>query len=132
MPYAYSETDPYGGQRRAFYGAIIVGALLAIIAAIVIGGWQLGWWASNSATNHRAHIYEHSYGTQSAYVEQDRNLISQVTTIDVQLNDPATPASEHPSLTAQKSAIVTQACNMAHSITEPPSDIAQFMSAHCP
>lgn len=39
---------------------------LAIIAGIIAGGWQLKWWFANSATNHIAHIYQNSYGAQSA------------------------------------------------------------------
>src|ERR1039458_9126103 len=76
---------------KAIVGVVVS---LVVIAALAVGGWQLGWWAQTSAVNHQAHIFANSYGTQSADIAEARNLATQITQVAVQINDPATPTSE--------------------------------------
>ena len=104
---------------------------LALVVGLAIAGWQLNWFVQASATNHIAHIYQHSYGAQSGDEAQVQNLISQVATIDTQIADPSTAPAETSALAAQKAAIVTQACDLIANIDSPTPDVAQFASVNC-
>jgi hypothetical protein len=102
-----------------------IGVVL-VAAAIVIGGWQLGWWLKTSATNRTPVIYQHSS------VAQLQSLISQIGQLDLQLVDANTQQSEKAALTPQKSALVNLACRMSASITSPlPSTEAAFVASNC-
>jgi hypothetical protein len=118
---------------RSFFawvgGGLVVAAL---VTGVVVGGWQLGWWMTSAATNRQAHIYQHSYGAQAAYVQQLSQAQRDVAAVDVQLHDPHTPASELTALRAQRAAIVGQACDTYARVTAPlPDYLASFAAANC-
>lgn len=104
---------------------------LALLAGIVIGGWQLGWWMKSYSVSRNAQIYHNSYGAQSADEQQAQNLITQVSTIQVQITDPAVPPAELPALRAQENNIITQACAIIENITQPTPDVVSFASQNC-
>ncbi len=107
-------------------------ATIVLIAGLSIGGWQLGWWMQSYSVNRTAQIYQHGYGAQSAYSEELERLIVQIDGLDVQINDPTTPADEVSALQAQKAAMVIQGCDIASKLTvTPPNNIQQFVSANC-
>lgn len=68
-----------------------VGAIvgLALVAGIVIAGWQVGWWFKTQNTNRNAHLYQHQYGRQQSLLDDIHNKLDTVTTITVQIADPA-------------------------------------------
>jgi len=102
-----------------------IGAVV-VAAAIAIGGWQLGWWSTTSATNRTAVIYQHSS------VAQLQSLISQIDQVDSQLINVNISQSERATLTPQKSALVHLACGMSVRITPPlPSAEAAFVASNC-
>lgn len=112
------------------FGAIVAG--LALTVGVAVGGWQLGWWMQSAGTNRAAHIYQHSYGAQTADLDQIEQGIRDVATIDGQVADPSTPNSEVPSLRAQQRAVINQICDVAARVTSPlPSDAASFVSTNC-
>ena len=117
---------------KILQGIGVAFAAIVILTAIVIGGWQLGWWMQNSAANHQAVITQNGYGAQSAYVQETRTLMVEIATIQTQLVDPSTPASELSALKGQQAAEINQACALANNITmNVPSDIYQFASSNC-
>jgi hypothetical protein len=112
--------------------ALVLILVIIMIAGISIGGWQLRWWLNNSAANHNANITFNGYGAQSADIQETRTLMVEISTINTQIVDPSTPASEVPSLRAQLAAETNQACNLANDITMTvPSDISQFVAISC-
>jgi|ERR1035437_1216145 hypothetical protein len=115
---------------KAIVGVVVS---LVVIAALAVGGWQLGWWAQTSAVNHQAHIFANSYGTQSADIAEARNLATQITQVAVQINDPATPTSEVSALRSQQVAMTSQACSIVNNITPNllPADLATFAAGNC-
>jgi len=114
------------GQVAAWVAITLVGIVL-----IAIGGWQLGWWMKNYSVNQNARIYQNGYGAQSAWSERVQNEISTIRGIDVQIAAPQTPATEVSALQSQRAALVTQACQKAAQINQPPSDVATFISTDC-
>ncbi len=111
---------------------LITIASLLLLAIIVVGGWQLGWWMKSYSTSRNARIYQQSYGAQSANINEVESLIVTAKGISVQLADPNTPASETSALKAQQVAVTNEICSRALTITPPlPSTEAAFVAAHC-
>lgn len=112
-------------------GAGVVG--LAVIVGLIIGGWRLGWWMTARGTNYQNHIFQHSYGAQSAYKEQLRQAVVDIDAVAVQISDPSTPQSEKAALTAQRAAMVNQACDIASKVTDNAltPDEASFVATNC-
>lgn len=110
---------------------LLVLGVLVVVAAVIVGGWQLGWWMKSYATSRTAQIYRQSYGAQSALAQELQNTRSQLDTVEVQLQAPWTPASERAALRAQAAALTTQACGLAAQLTTVPSTTQPFVSANC-
>ena len=123
--------DRESGQAGAWALGIIVAVLL--IAGLAIGGWQLGWWMQSYSASRSATIYQQSYGAQTADIQQVQQAMTDVASINVQMEDPSTPASEDQSLQAQKQAVINQACSVGIKInpTDLPSQEASFMAQNC-
>lgn len=99
-------------------GATIAGLLL--IAAIVVGGYQLGWWLKGNAADRNARINQQTYGRQNALVEQ----------ILDDIRDAETPAIPAP----QRQAIVAQICDSAAKLTgsiQLPTSAQAFVAREC-
>lgn len=117
------------GSVAKIVGVTIIGIVL--IFGIVMGGWQAHWWFVSNGTDRQAHIFQHSYGTQSADADRARDLIASIAGIQVQIESPSTPSNELAALRAQETAITTQACGLIEDQTDPPSDEASFASDSC-
>lgn len=113
----------------------VVGWSVATVAAIValfVLGWSLGWWLEEKAVNKESHIFEKSYGSQSAYIEELQRGEVELSRIAVQIKDPRTPASERESLASQEAAVTQQTCAVAARITSSlPETEARFVATHC-
>lgn len=105
-------------------------AVLAAIAGIAVGGWQLGWWLQQSAVNHQSHINRSSYEFQTTLREQMFKKITDVHDIDVQVAA-ATPDNAAP-LRAQRTAIVQQVCDLDLQVHgDIPTYLTQFVQKEC-
>lgn len=93
----------------------VVGVIvtLAVIAGIVFGGWQLGWWFKTQNTNRAAHLYQHQYGRQQSLLDDMSHKLGSVTDITAQLNEPSVPREEAAALNAQRLAVARQVCEDA-------------------
>lgn len=103
---------------------------LAILAGIVLGGWQMGWWFKSHNTDRQAHVNRQSYGFQQATREHITQLFRDVSDIDVQLAQMPDNADQ---LAAQQKAIKDQICQAAEQITgDPlPADQGDWVHDHC-
>lgn len=122
--------QPIGSAAwRSVTWLIVVGL---VFVGVGVGLWRLHWWMFSKGVNYQAHIYEQSYGAQSAYLQQLEQEISEIRGVQVQINAPSTPKSERSSLQAQLTALSNQACSNAGLITSPlPVQEAQFVHANC-
>jgi hypothetical protein len=105
--------------RRAGGVALILLAVIVAVA-VIIGGYQLGWWLEKDSVNRRARINQDSYNRQNALVEQVLDDISEA-------QDPNLPA-------AQRAAIVDQVCDSAAKLTgsiELPLSAQNFINQEC-
>lgn len=112
--------------------AIGIGAVVVAVG-ILIGGWQLGWWAKSYAASRSAAIYQQSYGAQTADIQQLRQLMTEVAGIDAQVADPSTPASEVSALQSQRAAEINQACGVGALVSPTllPSPEQHWIAANC-
>jgi hypothetical protein len=107
---------------RVAVGTVVV---LLVVAAVVVGGWQLGWWIKGASTNRNANIARHNDGRQIAYVAQARNLDTVLAGIDVQVRQSPDQAAV---LTAQRLDIRNRFCAVANTVDDVPSDLAADMA----
>ena len=106
-------------------GALWTLVALGIIAGLVIGGWQLGWWIKGASVNRNARILQHNDGRQTAYIDQVRHLETDLRAIDSQI---ALSPDQAATLRAQQSAERDQLCAAAGGIDSPPADVVAIMA----
>lgn len=110
----------------------IVGLIL--LAAIVVGGYQLGWWLKQNAVNRNAKINRTSYEVQQTYREEVLKDMQQVSTDDSEIANPAYSASVE-ELRAQRVHDVQVACDHISRLTTSGAgvdpDIQAFQDKEC-
>lgn len=113
---------------------LIVLASLIIVAAVIVGGYQLHWWLRKNEVNRSAKINRQSYEVQQTYREKALDDIALVRTIDTQIADPA-DAADVPQLRAQRTATVTETCDAISRLTTSGAgvdpDIQSFHDSEC-
>jgi hypothetical protein len=110
-----------------------VGVLaLALLAALILGGWQAGWWFSNQNAGREAHQIRNGYSNQQSLREQLTTQIANVDTVTTQI-----AASKDPNLVsalkAQRAGIAGIACQDASGVTgDPlPPQQAAWVTSNC-
>lgn len=98
-------------HAKASVPAMLGGALLsaALLAALVVGGWQYREYRVNRSAEIRRNGFEFQESIRDALVDQADDLAA----IDAQLADPNTTQAQADALTAQRSAMATQLCSLA-------------------
>ena len=69
----------------------VPGVLLgvALLVALVLGGWQAGWWFKTQNTNRDATLRQQGVGNQSAMVSEIPRKIADVGRYTLQIENPA-------------------------------------------
>jgi len=69
----------------------VPGVLLgvALLVALVLGGWQAGWWFKTQNTNRDATLRQQGVGNQSAMVSEIPRKIADVQRYTLQIENPA-------------------------------------------
>ncbi|MGH7743384.1 MAG: hypothetical protein ACREQ5_00985 [Candidatus Dormibacteria bacterium] len=122
------------GARDGVAAVFAAIASLAIIAIIVVGGWQAGWWFHTQDTNRQAVLDKQGYGYQQPLQTQIGADIDTVTDLNTQL----VAANGNPDLitvlATQRRQAVTHICQQAAQINPNlplASDQAQFVATNC-
>lgn len=122
--------------------AVLAGlGALVVVGLIIVGGYLGGFWLSENSQRRSLNIQQHlqnkrtsilrqSYNFQSATNDRVENLISSINAIDVQLTYPGAPTAQ---LQAQRTGLVTQACQAADQLTGAftTPDVLAFQRANC-
>lgn len=87
--------------------------VLALLAVIVVGGYQLGWWLRTQEVNRGAEIRRGSFEYQETRRDEIIRQAGTLADIDTQLTNPALTTGQTAALTAQRRAASTQLCNLA-------------------
>ncbi len=93
---------------------------IVLIAAVIVGGYQLGWWLKKDAVNRNAKINQDTYGRQNALVEQILDDIKDAETAGI-------PPQ-------QRVAIIGQICDSANKLTgsiQLTGNAANFVAREC-
>ena len=70
-------------------------AAVLLIAAVVLTGWQVGWWFTTQNTNRDAALQQHGVANQSAMVSEIPRKIADVQRYTLQLDNPAYADMKH-------------------------------------
>lgn len=120
-------------NERGQVATAVLGCILAVIllAALIFGGWQLGWWFKTQNANREAHVIRHGFSNQQTLREQVTKNIGDVLSISVQISevDPTTGVA----LKAQRKAVLAIVCQEADEVTGDPLPVDQqeFVGANC-
>ncbi len=112
-------------------GGIGAGLLaLVLVAAIVLGGWEAGWWFAGQNVNRQSHILRNSYANQQTLRDQITQNIGNVLSISSQIAE--SPGAAAP-LKAQRAAVVSIVCGDAAQVAGDPLNAEQagFIAANC-
>ena len=107
--------------------------LVAIIgaAAIILGGWQAGWWFTAQNADRQQQVDRTNYGAQSAYSQKLADDRATIADIGTQLANPSITPDQKTALTDQRTAITQQACQVASKLTHPTTTESAFIAGNC-
>lgn len=104
---------------------------LVVFAGIIFGGWEAGWWFRTANTNRADVLYTQSHAAQNAAKHELSQQITELANVDSQIANPATAGDQRTGLTAQRMAILNQACETAGSITHPTPTHEAWRTQNC-
>jgi hypothetical protein len=127
------QLNEMGPARKAVVFWTTVGGVV-LVALVVVGGWQAGWWFHGQNVNRTSRLYQHSYGRQTALRDDISTKLGTVADITVQLGDTSISAGQRAALKAQRLAVVRIVCQDAeqvNTVTDLPPDQQTFVGANC-
>jgi len=107
-------------------------AVLLIGAAVVLGGWQAGWWFTQQNVNRQAHLIQSGYANQVSLDAQIHNDFQSIAAETVQIDGAA--GKQRADLIAQRLSTADDLCDKAQQVNPAvplPSDEAAFVKANC-
>lgn len=104
---------------------------LVIFAGIILGGWQAGWWFTTQNVNRTDVLYQQSYAAQNSAEHELSQEVTEIGKVDSQLADPVVLPPQRSALTAQRVAMLNQACETAGTITHPTVTHAAWFAQNC-
>lgn len=106
---------------------------LALITALIVGGWQANWWFASHNATRQAQLTQNGYSNQTTLREQITSQLAQVETITVQIARAKGDPSLITALDPQRMAIAGIVCQDAAQIsgTPLPAQQQQWVTANC-
>jgi hypothetical protein len=93
-----------------------VGVLaLALLAALIVGGWRAGWWFAVQNNSRQAHMIQNGYANQSGLLAALNTDLNTIESITVQMDSAS--GQQLADLTAQRAGVAKDACTKASEIT---------------
>jgi len=108
-------------------------AALVVIALIVVGGWQLGWWFKTQNTNRQAQLYQNGYANQSAMRDEIGRKLEDVQRYTTQIGNPAY-ASDKANVEQSRAYAGMLVCGDAAQLnpgTQLPTDETRWIATNC-
>lgn len=119
----------------AFFGGLSVAILATLavviaVAAVVLVGWQIGWWFTSQNVQRQDKIFQQSYGNQSSLRSDIDNQMATVLQDNVQLDRSSGQAAVD--LKANRYQVVAIICRDASQVVGSLStDQSRFVAANC-
>jgi len=83
---------------------------LAIIAALIIGGWRAGWWFAGQDVNRETRLIQNSNSYQTALVSQLDSEMATVLDITTQMDGVSRASQQYADLRAERLGVAREAC----------------------
>lgn len=118
----------------AFWRWFWVGvAALVLLAGLIVGGWQLGWWFQAQNATRQAQNTQNGYSNQTTLRQQVTSQLATVDTITTQIAANQGDTSLVTALDAQRMSVAGIVCSDAAQITGTPlpAQQAEWVSANC-
>jgi hypothetical protein len=108
-------------------------ASFALLAALLIGGWQAGWWLKSENTTKQAELTQNGYSNQVTLRQQITSDLATVQTITTQIAEAGPDRSLVTALTAQRAGIASIVCADAAQVSGSPlpAQQGQWAAANC-
>lgn len=109
-------------QTSAFKVAAAALLALIVLAGVILGGWQAGWWFTQQNVNRRAHVYRSSFEAQQTLRDEITKKIANYQEVHI-----LSPGS------AWEHGILNIICADADKVTTDPLplDQQQFVQDNC-
>ena len=118
------------GAVRAGSRGLIAGVIgIALLAAIVIGGWQANWWFASHNATRQNNLIQSGVSNQESQESQLVSNIGTIGTITVQMD--SVSGQELADLHAERLGIARKACLNAAQLTAIPPEEASWVSQNC-
>jgi hypothetical protein len=126
----FNRTDD-SGEFEVTAMVLATFAFVALIALLVVLGWQLHWWLAKSNQNHQNQINRGSYSFQTAQLDDMEKVYTNISGLDVQIKQQPQNAD---ALGSQRIALVNRFCYDRGTITNisVPSYLQSFAQENCP
>jgi len=115
-------------------GTILAAISVVLVAAVVLVGWQIGWWFTAQNANRQARVTQNGYSNQQSQRGQVEQQIADVTQETAAIEQAKTGGNRSyvAALEGQRAATVTLACSAAAQVNSPlPADQAAWVKANC-
>jgi len=101
---------------------------LAMLAALIIGGWKAHWWFAQHNADNQAHVIQHGYANQSSLQTE---ITADISKID-DLNLEYTNGGNYADIANTEHHLLNVICGDANMLDAPmPNDEGTFITAHC-
>jgi hypothetical protein len=127
---SYSPTETTATMWKWFW--VTGTSVIVLLAALVLGGWQAGWWFAGQNASRQAHLIRNGYSNQQTLREQITQQIANVDTITSQIAA-IHDQNQAAALKAQRAAVAGIACQDAAEVTgDPlPAQQAAWVGKNC-
>lgn len=115
---------------RWFWAGIIA---LAVLAGIILGGWQAGWWFTAQNATRQAELTQNGYANQVTLRQQVTSQLAQAEAITTQIAEAGNDTGLVTALKAQRMSIAGTVCYDAAQITGTPlpAQQAHWTAVNC-
>lgn len=124
-----SPSDVMIGFWRWFWVGVLA---LVLLGALVLGGWQAGWWFAGHDINRQTNLIQNSDSNQRALVSDLTSKVASVEQITVQMDGAS--GLQLADLKAQRLGVANLACNDAAQLSSADvlgDGIPAWVSANC-
>jgi hypothetical protein len=126
------DASPRSVMRAGWRWSGVAAIALVLLGALIIGGWQAGWWFAAHDATRQYQVTQDGDSNQSTLRAQITAQLANVTTITTQIAVTG-GQDEIAALKAQRAAVAGIACSDAQQISglPLPAQQAQWVSTNC-
>lgn len=127
------DASPGSVMRAGWRWSGVALVALVLLAGLIVGGWQAGWWFAAHNATRQAELIQNGYSNQTTLRSQVTQQYASVTAITTQIAAVKGDPAEVSALEDQRAAVAGIVCSDAAQITGTPlpAQQAQWVSTNC-